>query len=184
MKSDRMLKNAKSTVLINTTCIFEFICEIFDLFEYIDKYSTCLISFQFKISLKICLKYFLGRNSIKETQKIRVFESSLEYESQKLELDSKLDFFRVPMYGRMILNGKKGRSYFDLQFTLCIYRKTPYLVPRINHGNNFFSWLFIRGTTCISKSFLKSFWSQKFTFKTRINTQKIFFFDFFSIFFT
>ena len=49
------------------------------------------------------------------------------------------------------------------------YRKTPHLVPRINYANNFFSKLFNRGLKCINKVLKKSFWSRKFTFKTRIN---------------
>jgi hypothetical protein len=75
-------------------------------------------------------------------------------------------------------------SFFKQNLTFLIYRKTPYLVPRINHGNKYFSKLFNRGLKCINKVFLKSFWFQKFTFKTRINGQENFFFDFFTIFFT
>ena len=75
-------------------------------------------------------------------------------------------------------------SFFKQNLTFLIYRKTPYLVPRINHGNKFFSKLFNRSLKYINKVFLKSFLSQKFTFKTRINGLESFFFDFFSIFFT
>jgi hypothetical protein len=60
----------------------------------------------------------------------------------------------------------------------------PVFGTRINHGNNFFSKLFNRGLECINKVFEKSFWSQKFNFKTRINGQENFFFDFFFHFFT
>jgi hypothetical protein len=42
-----------------------------------------------------------------------------------------------------------------------MYRKTPYLVPRIKHGNKFFSKLFIRGLKFINKVLLKSFYTVK-----------------------
>jgi hypothetical protein len=38
---------------------------------------------------------------------------------------------------------------------LMIYRKTPYLVPRSNRRNKFFSKLFIRGLDFMNKVFFK-----------------------------
>ena len=61
----------------------EFICEIFDLFEYIEKFSTFSNAFQFGFSLRICLKYFSFKNSIKETRKTQVFKSGFEQVNSK-----------------------------------------------------------------------------------------------------
>jgi hypothetical protein len=48
-----------------------------------------------------------------------------------------------------------------------------------------FGRLFFRGLNCINKVFKKRFWSQKFTFNSRINPQENFlstFFPFFSFY--
>ena len=80
-------------------------------------------------------------------------------------------FFRILTL--LTINSPIFQSHRINSNNLNTYRKTPYLVPRINQRNKFFSKLFIRGLNCII------FWCQKITFRSRINPQE----NFFSIFF-